>query len=61
MLTARSRRAKNRLREHDLQVIRSGVFQGQHAILTRCADPDCRCTGWFTDAEMVLTDLSQDG
>ena len=54
-LTPLTSRAKNRLREHDLQVIRSGVFQGQHAILTRCADPDCRWTGWFTDTEMHHT------
>jgi len=34
-------RAKNRLREHILEVVRSGSFHGQHAILTRCTDPDC--------------------
>ena len=48
-------RAKNRLREHTLEVVRTGIFQGQQAILTRCADPECRWTGWFTDTEMHHT------
>ena len=48
-LTART---KNRLREHTLEVVRSGIFQGQQAILTRCVDASCDWTGWFTDTEM---------
>ena len=50
--TPLSARAKNRLREHTLEVVRSGIFQGQPAILTRCTDHGCGWTGWFTDTEM---------
>ena len=51
-VTSLSTRAKNRLREHTLEVVRSGIFQSQHAILTRCTDPECDWTRWFTDTEM---------
>ena len=53
-LTPLTTRAKNRLREHTLEVVRSGIFQNQHAILTRCTDPECGWTGWFSDSEMNL-------
>ena len=60
-LTPLTLRAKNRLRDHPLEISRVGIFNGQPAVLTHCTDPGCGWTGWFTDAEMVLTDFSQDG
>lgn len=54
-------RATNRLREHTLELVRLGIFQGQHAILTRCPDHDCRWTGWFIDTEMSFVAPRRDG
>lgn len=54
-LHARSARAKNRLREHALEVVPSSEnFQGQSAVLTRCTDENCNWTGWFTHDEIAL-------
>ena len=56
MLTARSRRAKNRLAEHRLVLVRRGTFNGQPAVLTRCVDGGCGWLGWLTAEEVRLTD-----
>ena len=47
-------RALNRLREHTLEVVRTGIFHGQHASLTRRTDDGCDWNGWFTDTEIRL-------
>ena len=47
-------RARNRLREHELEVVRTGIFQGEHATRTRCADHAGEWTVWFTETAMVL-------
>ena len=46
--------ARNRLREHELEVVRTGIFQGEHATRTRCADHAGEWTVWFTETAMVL-------
>ena len=56
MLTARSRRAKNRLAEHRLVMVRHGTFNGQPAVLTRCVDGGCGWLGWFTADEVRIDD-----
>jgi hypothetical protein len=53
-MTPLNRRARNRLREHDLVVIRRGTFRGEPAILTACRDPRCDWMGWFTTLEMSV-------
>lgn len=53
-LVARSQRARNRLAEHDLQIVRHGAFRGSPAVLTRCAQTGCDWRGWFTDTEMTV-------
>ena len=53
-LVARSRRARNRLAEHDLRIVRQGSFRGSPAVLTRCLQPGCDWQGWFTGNEMTV-------
>ena len=61
-LTPRSGRAKSRLNDHTLEVVRKGIFQNSPAILTRCTDTDCpnirrdgsAWTGWFTEKEVTM-------
>jgi hypothetical protein len=53
-LVARSGRARNRLAEHQLEIVRPGSFRGSPAVLTRCPRPGCGWHGWFTDAEMTI-------
>lgn len=61
--TAKSSRAKSRLKDHDLVVVTEGLFQGKAAVLTRCTDTACpnirrdgsAWTGWFTTDEMTVT------
>ena len=56
MLTARTRRAKNRLAEHHLVVVRQATFNGQPAVLTRCVNSGCGWLGWFTADEARIDD-----
>jgi hypothetical protein len=57
-LTPLTLRAKNRLRDHTLEISREGIFNGQPAVLTHCIDHGCGWAGWFTDAGMVLTECT---
>ena len=59
--TPHTRRATNRLAEHNLVIVRQGVFQGQPAVLTRCTEPGCGWTGWFTPAEMTTGRKAEQG
>lgn len=52
--TAHRRRAKNRLQEHHLKLLRHGQCKGQPAVLTACTDDGCNWSGWFTTAEMTI-------
>lgn len=62
-LTPTSGRAKSRVNDHTLEVVRHGVFNGHAAVLTHCVDTDCpnlrrdgsAWTGWFTDKEMKVS------
>ena len=62
VLRPRSARARNRLRDHTLEVVRHGTLEGASAVLTRCTDRDCpniakdgtAWSGWFTDTEIDL-------
>ena len=53
-LVASSGRARNRLAEHQLEIVRPGTFRGSPAVLTRCPRPGCGWRGWFTAAEMTI-------
>ena len=58
----KSARARNRLRDHRLELVRRGSLNGLPALLARCSDPDCpniakdgaAWTGWFTESEVEL-------
>ena len=47
-------RAKNRLRDHTLEITREGIFNGQLAVLTHCIDHGCGWTGWFKSDEISI-------
>ena len=53
-LVARSGRARNRLAEHQLEIVRPGSFRNSRAVLTRCTRPGCGWRSWFTDTEITV-------
>jgi hypothetical protein len=64
ILGPKSARAKNRTRDHTLEVVRRGVLDGVPAVLTRCTDRKCpnivkdgaAWSGWFTQSEIEVRD-----
>lgn len=59
-LTPIAKRAKERLKQHTVAVLREDYFRNMHSYLTVCVDEDCpnkpkdgnNWTGWFTDEEV---------
>lgn len=55
-ITPKSGRAKSRFNDHDLTVVREGIFSNSPAILMTCTDANCPnirkdgspWMGWFT-------------
>ena len=55
-LTPLTLRAKNRLRDHTLEISREGILNGQSAVLTHCIDHGCGWTGLFKSDEISIGD-----
>lgn len=59
-LEPKSQRAKNRLNDHNVVVLKQDFFQGKWSFLTQCVDEDCpnlvkdgsSWNGWFTTDEV---------